>query len=209
MTRFFKLLYARFAQRIYSVGKLHYEDKQVLNNGKHALIGEGTFFYVGASIQNMTNDIKRIVIGKNCHIYGAICLLPFGGRVQFGDNCSFGDLSRIVSCKEIVIGNRVMIAHNVNILDNNSHPIDASLRHEDFMKTYSGVSKEFDLDAQEINIEDDVWIGFNSIILKGVTIGRGAIIGAGSVVTKDVAPWTVNVGNPLRCVKKLEPINFL
>jgi acetyltransferase-like isoleucine patch superfamily enzyme len=46
--------------------------------------------------------------------------------------------------------------------------------------------------------------GFNSIILKGVKIGRGAIIGAGSIVTKDVESWTLNVGNPIRSVKKLQ-----
>ena len=61
-----------------------------------------------------------------------------------------------------------------------------------------------EIDNKEIIIEDDVWIGFNSIILKGVKIGRGAIIGAGSIVTKDVEPWTLNVGNPIKAIKKLQ-----
>jgi acetyltransferase-like isoleucine patch superfamily enzyme len=61
-----------------------------------------------------------------------------------------------------------------------------------------------DIASQEVIIEDDVWIGFNSIILKGVRIGRGAIIGAGSIVTKDIAPWTVNVGNPIQSIKTTE-----
>jgi maltose O-acetyltransferase len=68
-----------------------------------------------------------------------------------------------------------------------------------------GVHYRTELNASEIVIEDDVWIGFNSVILKGVKIGRGAIIGAGSFVTKDVEAWTVNVGNPLRCIKKINP----
>lgn len=109
----------------------------------------------------------------------------------------------------VKIGNRVMIAHNVNILDNNSHPLDAKLRHEDFMNNYAGGMQEYDLHAREIVIEDDVWIGFNSVILKGVKIGTGAVIGAGSVVTKDVEPWTVNVGNPLRVVRRLDPVEII
>lgn len=55
-----------------------------------------------------------------------------------------------------------------------------------------------------IHINEKVWIGMNAIILKGVTIGEGAIVGAGSVVTKDVPPWTVVAGNPARVVKKLK-----
>src|SRR5437868_5587115 len=84
-----------------------------------------------------TGEKDRITIGRNSHIYGSLTILPFGGRIIIGNNCSLGDLSRIVSGKSIVIGNRVMIAHNVNILDNNSHPTNARLRHEDFIANYS------------------------------------------------------------------------
>jgi len=55
-----------------------------------------------------------------------------------------------------------------------------------------------------IHISDKVWIGFNVIILKGVNIGEGAIIAAGSVVTKDVPAWTLVGGNPARVIKQLE-----
>jgi acetyltransferase-like isoleucine patch superfamily enzyme len=130
---------------------------------------------------------------------------PFGGQIIIGDYSSLGDNSRIVSGQKITIGSRVMIAHNVNIFDNNSHPKDASLRHKDFIANYSSGMKEYDLQSKEIVIEDDVWIGFNTTILKGVRIGRGAIIGAGALVTSDVEGWSVNIGNPLRCIEKLLP----
>jgi acetyltransferase-like isoleucine patch superfamily enzyme len=157
---------------------------------------------------NLSNDPQKITVGANCHIYGSITVYNYGGKIKLGNCCSLGEYSRIISGKSITIGDRVMIAHNVNILDNNSHPKNARLRHEDFLNTYSSGMKEYDLESKEIIIEDDVWIGFNCIILKGVRIGRGAIIGAGSVVVKDVEPWTINVGNPLRCVKKLQPENI-
>lgn len=201
-------IYKKICARIYSVGKAEFNKVQVIRNYDRVIIGDNSIMYVGAEIVNLANDKTKIAIGNNCHIYGMLTVMPFSGKISFGDNCSFGDHSRIVSALEIEIGNRVMIAHNVNILDNNSHPINAKVRHEDFLAAYSKVVKEFDLSSAKIKIEDDVWIGFNSIVLKGVTIGRGAIIGAGSVVTKDVEPWTVNVGNPLKCVKKLEPVNF-
>ena len=59
------------------------------------------------------------------------------------------------------------------------------------------------VNSQPIVIEDDAWIGMNCIILKGVTVGRGAVVGAGSVVTKDVPPWTLVAGNPARVIKEL------
>ena len=52
-------------------------------------------------------------------------------------------------------------------------------------------------------LTDDAWIGMNVLILKGVTIGQGAIVGAGSVVTRDVPEWTVVAGNPAKVVKRL------
>lgn len=193
---------------MFSVGKQEFDNYQRFQLSQRATIQDGSVFHPGAQIVNLVNDKSKIQIGKNCHIYGQLVVYNYAGEISIGDNCSLGDMSRIVSGKRIEIGNRVMIAHNVNIIDNNSHPKDAKLRHEDFIQSYSSGMKEYDLQAKEIIIEDDVWIGFNSIILKGVTIGRGAIIGAGSVVVKDVEPWTVNVGNPLRCVEKLDPVNF-
>jgi acetyltransferase-like isoleucine patch superfamily enzyme len=203
-----KNIYHSICRRIYSVGKLVVESKEGERLRIQAEAGEQTVFYNGSGLTNLSGKKEKISIGKNCHIYGQLVVYNYAGEISIGDNCSLGDMSRIVSGKKIEIGNRVMIAHNVNIIDNNSHPKDAKLRHEDFIQSYSSGMKEYDLQAKEIIIEDDVWIGFNSIILKGVRIGRGAIIGAGSVVVKDVEPWTVNVGNPLRCVEKLEPVNF-
>jgi acetyltransferase-like isoleucine patch superfamily enzyme len=203
-----KKTYYSICARIYSVGKHFAEEKELMRFRERAQIDEEAKLYSTSSIVNLSGKKENIVVGSNSHIYGALTVLSFGGKITIGKNSSLGDLSRIVAAKGIEIGNRVMIAHNVNILDNNSHPTDARLRHEDFIANYNHHPKEFDLKADKIIIEDDVWIGFNSIILKGVRIGRGAIIGAGSVVTNNVEPWTINVGNPLRCIEKLSPQNI-
>ena len=60
-----------------------------------------------------------------------------------------------------------------------------------------------------VRIQSKAWVGFNVSILKGVTVGEGAVIGAGSVVTKDVPPNTIAVGNPAQVVRHLEPIHAL
>ena len=169
-------------------------------------IAKSTSFHPGAEITNLSNDPGRIEIGENCQISGLLLVYAHGGYIKIGNHCSLSPYSRIISVKRVEIGNRVLIAHNVNIIDNISHPFDADLRHEDFVLSYRTGMREYDIKAAEIIIEDDVWIGFNSAIMRGVRIGRGAIIGAGSIVTKDVKPWTVNVGNPLRCVRELEPV---
>ena len=108
----------------------------------------------------------------------------------------------------VTIGNRVLISHLVNIHDTNSHPVDANKRHEQFLQILErGHPSEGDLDVRSapIRIGDDVWIGFNSIILKGVTIGPRAIVAAGSVVTEDVPPAVIVAGitvlSPRRSVR--------
>ena len=173
---------------------------------KNAVVGKDTFISAQIDVCNVSNDRNKIRIGENSRIMGDLLTVHQDGEIIIGDNCFLGPQSRIWATKKIQIGNRVLISHNVNVHDNNSHPIDWQLRHKEFVRFLkTGKHEGVDLESQDIIIEDDVWIGFNSVILKGVRIGRGAIIGAGSLVVKDVEPWTVNVGNPLRCVKKLQP----
>jgi maltose O-acetyltransferase len=108
----------------------------------------------------------------------------------------------------VKIGNRVLISHGVNIHDNNSHSLSAARRAEHFQQILFGRGHPSVLDdvpAAPIVIEDDVWVGFNSTILKGVTIGRGAVIGAATVVTKDVEPYAIVVGNPARVIGQARP----
>ena len=66
------------------------------------------------------------------------------------------------------------------------------------------IADDKEISKAPIIIEDDVWISFNATILKGVTIGKGAVIAANAVVTKDVEPYTVVAGNPAVLIKKIE-----
>ena len=169
---------------------------------KNAIIGCNTRIFNEALIANNLLDKTKIVIGDDCDIKGELMTFAHGGSITIGNFSFVGDRTKIWSAKKITIGNRVLISHNVNIHDNNSHSLDSQLRHEDFIIIKAkGLQKTNDLNEKEIIIGDDVWIGFNSTIMKGVTIGNGAIIGSNTLITKDVPAFAVCVGNPMRIIK--------
>ncbi|GGE84017.1 acyltransferase [Sphingomonas prati] len=156
---------------------------------------------------NNHRDRSDIRIGRGTHVLSTIQTLEHGGRVEIGEYCYLGERSYIWSSERIVIGDRVMISHGVNIHDNISHPISAQARHEHYRGMIEGadLSNLKGVASAPVTIGDDAWIGFNATILKGVTIGRGAIVGACSLVTEDVPDWTIVVGSPAREIGKSEP----
>lgn len=169
---------------------------------KKATIAMSATIASEAILENALNDPSRIIIGNKCLIKGYLLVFNHGGRIEIGEDCFIGPGSRVWSAKSIEIGNRVLIAHNVNIHDNNSHPMDSRKRHEDFCHILkSGFQSENSLNEKPILIKDDAWIGYNSIIMKGVTIGKGVIVGAGSFVKEDIPDYAVVVGNPARVIK--------
>ncbi|EGQ8488587.1 sugar O-acetyltransferase [Vibrio alginolyticus] len=113
----------------------------------------------------------------------------YGYNIEVGKNFYMNTNGVILDCGKVIIGDYVMIGPNVTLCTA-GHPIDAATRY-----TY----EEF---AKPICIADKVWIGANVVVLPGVSIGFGAVVGAGSVVTQDVPKNTVVVGNPARVVKE-------
>lgn len=167
-----------------------WENQKGDNLKKMTTCHKTTRFFPSVSIINARKNSLKILIKNNTWIKGQLVVFH-NGKIEIGEYCIVGENSKIWAASEIKIGNRVLISHNVNIHDNNSHPIDALSRHEDFKKIITTGFQDIDLNAKPIIIGDDVWIGFNATILKGVTIGEGAIIGACAVITKDVPPFTI------------------
>lgn len=167
--------------------------------------GPGTRFDATAVVDNILRDPDRIVVGRDCIIQGQLLVFGHGGRISMGDWCFMGPNSRIWSGLRVEIGDRVLISHDVNIFDNDTHPMDAQARHEQFVAIKTlGHPKLIDLRDQPVVIEDDAWIGARAIVLKGVTIGRGAVVAAGSVVTADVPAGAVVGGNPARIIRHID-----
>lgn len=160
---------------------------------------------------NPIDDRVYLTIGKDCIVSGSFIFESQEGRVTIGNHCFIGG-STFISHSAIDIGNNVTIAWGGTIYDHDSHSLNYLDRRKDIDNQLDDIRngrnfichKDWSkVNSKPIKICDDAWIGMNVIILKGVTIGEGAIVGAGSVVTKDVPAWTVVVGNPARVVKSL------
>jgi len=119
--------------------------------------------------------------------------LSSGSEIVIGD-CTGLSGAVVFAAKSVRIGSHVNIGVNTVIYDTDFHPLDWISRRD------GNVSQ---VTASPVVIEDDVWIGGNSIVLKGVHIGQKAVIGAGSVVTCNIPEGTVWAGNPARFIKKI------
>lgn len=114
----------------------------------------------------------------------------YGTNIQVGENFFANYHFTVLDCAPVTIGDNVQIAPNVSIYTA-GHPLHPDSRNSGY---------EY---ALPITIGDNVWIGGNVVICPGVTIGDCAVIGAGSVVTRDVPPWTVAAGNPCRVLRQI------
>lgn len=154
---------------------------------------------------NLQNDRNLIVVGDNSNILGELLIFAYGGGIKIGENSFVGEGVRIWSGENITIGSNVLISHNCNIVDTNSHEIDYLERAQGYinLKEHGYPKTKGSILTSKIVIEDYAWISFNVTILKGVTIGKGAIVGANSVVIEDVPPYTLVVGNPAKVIKKI------
>jgi acetyltransferase-like isoleucine patch superfamily enzyme len=121
-----------------------------------------------------------------------LCTWQAGAVLQIGAH--FGMTGgTICAAEKITIGNNVAVGANCTIIDTDFHPLDPAYR----------MLHPQDAVTAPISIEDDVFIGMNCIVLKGVTIGHSSVIGAGSVVTKNIPARSVAAGNPAKVLRSL------
>jgi acetyltransferase-like isoleucine patch superfamily enzyme len=146
---------------------------------------------------------SKIIIGSHCTFRSSensnsigikqACFISTSKNAELiiGDHCGFSGTA-IAASEYISIGNYVICGANSTITDSDRHALD-------FVERNKGNTGR----NGAVNIHDNVWIGMNAVILKGVTIGEGAVIGANAVVCHDVPPHTVVGGNPAIIIKKL------
>ncbi|AHY47586.1 Acetyltransferase (isoleucine patch superfamily) [Rubrobacter radiotolerans] len=119
-------------------------------------------------------------------------LCDYGAHIYLGRETFINYECVILDTGRVEIGDRVQIGPGVHIYAAD-HPRDPAVR---------GTLYEF---SRPVRVEDDVWIGGRTVLCPGVTVGAGSVIGAGSVVTKDVPPGVIAAGNPCRVIKPIEP----
>jgi acetyltransferase-like isoleucine patch superfamily enzyme len=148
-----------------------------------------------------------VVLGEHVSCYaGCSFSIGLNGRVTVGDFTLLNG-ALIMAEEKIEIGSYCLVSWNVGIADSDFHPLDPAQRLIDAQAIapyFKDRPPRPKLKTLPVIIRDNVWIGMNATILKGVTIGENSVVAAGSVVTKSVEPNTVVAGNPAIVVKKFD-----
>jgi acetyltransferase-like isoleucine patch superfamily enzyme len=170
--------------------------------------GEGLYCETAQVFRHMRARHKgAVVLGNHVSVYAG-CSFALGAA----GSCSVGDFTLmngalVMAEERIEIGSHCLISWNVGIADSDFHPLAPAQRlidAEALAPFYKDRPPRPKLTTRPVIIGDNVWIGMNSIILKGVRIGDNSVVAAGSVVTKSVEPNTVVAGNPAVPVKTFE-----
>ena len=145
----------------------------------------------------MTRDEQRALLSKivDCEVDERTFIVPpfhcdLGFNIMLGKNVLINYDCVLLDCTKIVIGDNVLIGPGTKIVTA-SHPVDVNERRDRITL------------CRPVKIGNDVWIGAGVVILPGITIGDRSVVGAGSIVTRDVPPDTVVAGNPARKLRSL------
>lgn len=161
-------------------------------------------FYFYRSLQP-----EGVSYGRGASSYlGTMFDVGTNGRVQIGDYALVHG-ARIICDSEITIGDYALISWNVVLMDTYRLPTSVSQRRDE-LQSIPGRSPRLPVSrepARPIAIGRNVWIGFDSCVLPGVSIGEGSVVGAKSVVIENVPPFTVVAGNPARIIRSLDPLS--
>lgn len=195
------------------LNKLFYNPYKFVKKHKNIKVKENNILLKSCTFRFDGNKKNNLIsIGTNNMLGCSFVFETDQGSISVGDNSYIGGGTSLISRNDITIGNHVTIAWGCTIYDHNSHSLNYRERQKDIERQNDDykngrnfiTSKDWSVvKSKPIYICNNAWIGFDSVILSGVTVGEGAIIGARSVVRQDVEPWTVVAGNPAVVIKRL------
>jgi acetyltransferase-like isoleucine patch superfamily enzyme len=145
----------------------------------------------------MKSSIERgkLTISKKCEISKGVVIKTFGGTVIINQNTFLGEYVIIYGHGSVEIGENTLIAMHTCIVSSN-HTIPAQ---NELIRSNPDI-------LLPVKIGSDVWVGAGCKILGGVTIGNGCVIGAGSIVTGDLPPYSISIGSPAKVIKYRQPV---
>lgn len=196
------------------LNKLFYNPYRFVNKHKHLVTVGDSILTKQFRIDFSAGNKNFVNIGDRCILECNLIFEKDGAGISVGSDTYIGPGTQLISINKISIGKNVQISWDVTVYDHNGYSLDFRQRRIDYSNTFKNFYTEnrlieFDWESVKSNpitIEDDAWIGFGATILKGVTIGKGAIVAANSVVTKDVEPLSVVMGNPAKKVRQLNDV---
>ena len=172
-------------------GILYISDPSVMNEQKRARRLTQKLNTMDRSDFEGIQDVIRELFGKSEDAWvNPPFYCDYGHNIEVGKNVFINYNCTIIDVGKVVIGDNCQIAPNVSIYTA-GHPVHPAARNTAY---------EYGID---ISIGNNVWIGGNTVIMPGVRIGDNVVIGAGSIVTRDVPSWTVAAGNPCRVIRKI------
>ena len=175
--------------------KVVFGRNMTIRHPKKIKIGDNVTFDDHTVIDAKGEDNKGISIGNNVLIGRNTTISCKGGEIEIGDYCNIGPNNIIISESSLKMGKYVFTSGNIYMIAGGNHTFE---RRDLPIWLQPSVSKG------GIQLEDDIWIGASSTILDGVRIGKGAVIGAATLVHKRIRPFTINLGVPAQLVKKRE-----
>ncbi len=179
----YRLLFGDLGRKCFIEKNVRFFNPGGLRLGERVFLGEGSFFDVGPGA-------GPVVIGTDSHVSRGVIVRTQGGKITVGEKVNIGSGSFIYGYGDIEIGRDTLIANQVEIIGG-THVFDDT----DRPMRFQGRA------PSRIVIGEDVWIGTHAVILGGVTIGKGAVIGAGAVVHRDIGEYAVAVGIPARPIR--------
>ena len=154
-------------------------------------------------------------IGEGSHIFSNFALLRPQSRIKIGKHCQLGN-SQFVCAERIDLGDDVIMAWGITVMDSDTHSLEWEGRKSDVMLCYQDYTNDpgnfiknkdwASVPIRPVSLGNRCWIGFNAAILKGVELGQNSVVGACSVVTKNVPDFCVVAGNPAKIIKQLESV---
>jgi acetyltransferase-like isoleucine patch superfamily enzyme len=174
---------------------------------ENAVVDETAYIETSFSFfQYRSQESVGLRIGKGTCVYsGTMFDVGLRGHVVVGDYVLLNG-AMIICDAAVEIGDYALISWNVVFMDNYRVSRSQPQRRRQLERATVGTPRRLEsrTEANPIRVESNVWIGFNTCLLPGVTVGEGAIVGARSLVMEDVAPYTVVGGNPARFIRRLD-----
>jgi acetyltransferase-like isoleucine patch superfamily enzyme len=174
---------------LFTKRRINWSSKLHIHSNGDIDLGEGSSLQKNTAVEVFENGYLSVG-SKTSICRGSILFVLDEAHFSIGNNSYIGEYNNIRCTSEIRIGNNVRISQFITITDGQYN-----FSNKNQLIGDQGYKKD------KVIIGDDVWVGSNSIILPGVKIGKGVVVGAGSVVTKDIPDYAVVVGNPAKVIR--------